>query len=103
MPFATASFTIVTASPTSTMVHSFSPPIAPTAVMKASDAFVGSSVACVATDRTLAIRTLLLAPSARFFDHEPKHRVIPIEQLAGVAEIHHERRNRLSRRVVGGG
>src|SRR5437773_2562467 len=98
MFLATASFKRETASPTSAIVHGLSAPIAPTAVMNGNVAFVGSSLACKATARICAIdssRRLL-----RLFDDEAEHVLVAVYELAGVAELAHERGNGLFRRIV---
>src|SRR6266705_2318971 len=100
MFLATASFTSETASPTSAMVHGLSAPIAPTAVMKGSDAFVGSSLACKATARIFAICPSCALP--RLFDDETEHVFVAVNELARVAELGHERRNRLARGIIVG-
>src|ERR1051325_814191 len=100
MPFTSASFTIVTASPTSAIVHGLSPPTAPMAVMNGNEALVGSSVACKATARIFDILRPSFRASARLFDEKPENRLIAVHDFARIAEIDHQRRNRLSSRVI---
>src|SRR5437763_9063546 len=98
MFLATVSFTSNTASPTNAIVHSLSAPSEPTAVMNGSVALVGSSLACVATARILAI-----APpcaSTRFFGDEPEHLLVPVDERARISQLVHERRNRLVGRII---